>query len=57
VHHCLGAPLARMEARIALPALFTRFPEMTLAVAPEELEPFQGFVFYSHRALPVRLTH
>lgn len=25
-HHCLGAPLARLEARIALPALFARFP-------------------------------
>ncbi|MEU8251541.1 cytochrome P450 [Nonomuraea sp. NPDC048916] len=26
VHHCLGAPLARMEMRIAFPALFRRFP-------------------------------
>ncbi|WP_043629301.1 cytochrome P450 [Nonomuraea candida] len=26
VHHCLGAPLARMEMRIAFPALFARFP-------------------------------
>ncbi|MEW9551893.1 cytochrome P450 [Nonomuraea sp. NPDC050783] len=26
VHHCLGAPLARMEMRIAFPALFERFP-------------------------------
>jgi cytochrome P450 len=57
VHYCLGAPLARMEARIALPALFTRFPEMTLAVAPEELQPSPGFLFYAHQALPVRLTH
>jgi 2-hydroxy-5-methyl-1-naphthoate 7-hydroxylase len=57
VHYCLGAPLARMEARIALPALFTRFPEMTLAVPPEELKPSPGFVFYAHQALPVRLTH
>ncbi|NJP93070.1 cytochrome P450 [Nonomuraea sp. FMUSA5-5] len=26
VHHCLGAPLARMEMRIAFPALFERLP-------------------------------
>ncbi|MEU8355581.1 cytochrome P450 [Nonomuraea sp. NPDC048882] len=26
VHHCLGAPLARMELRTALPALLSRFP-------------------------------
>jgi cytochrome P450 len=26
VHHCLGAPLARMEMQIAFPALFERFP-------------------------------
>ena len=32
-----GAPLARMEARIALAALHTRFPTMRLAVDPAEL--------------------
>jgi cytochrome P450 len=32
VHHCLGAPLARMEMRIAFPALLRRFP--TLAEVP-----------------------
>jgi cytochrome P450 len=26
VHHCLGAPLARMEMRLAFPALLRRFP-------------------------------
>jgi 2-hydroxy-5-methyl-1-naphthoate 7-hydroxylase len=45
-----------MEARIALPALFERFPDMALAVPPQELEPSVGFVFYAHRTLPVRLT-
>ncbi|MFB4276685.1 MULTISPECIES: cytochrome P450 [unclassified Nonomuraea] len=28
VHHCLGAPLARMELRIAFPALLRRFPNL-----------------------------
>jgi cytochrome P450 len=30
-HYCLGAPLARMHAEIALPALFTRLPGLRLA--------------------------
>lgn len=31
VHHCLGAPLARMEMRIAFPALLRRFPGLAPA--------------------------
>ena len=31
VHHCLGAPLARMEMRVAFPALLRRFPNLALA--------------------------
>jgi cytochrome P450 len=34
-HFCLGAPLARLEAAIALPALHRRFPRMQLADEPE----------------------
>ncbi|MCC8250044.1 cytochrome P450 family protein [Saccharothrix luteola] len=55
VHYCLGSPLARMEAEIALPALFARFPGIELAVAPHELEPGQSFISNGHRSLPVRL--
>ena len=36
IHHCLGAPLARMEGRIALAALHARFTAMRLAVDPAE---------------------
>ncbi|RFU40924.1 cytochrome P450 [Actinomadura logoneensis] len=53
VHHCLGAPLARLEAAIALPALFARFPGLTLAVDPAELRPLASFISNGHRALPV----
>ncbi|MBT2367364.1 cytochrome P450 [Streptomyces sp. ISL-10] len=56
VHYCLGAPLGRMEARIALPALFERFPGLTLAVPAEELRPVDSFISNGHRALPVRLS-
>ena len=39
VHHCLGAPLARMQMAIALPALLRRFPDLALA------EPFDQVAF------------
>jgi cytochrome P450 len=42
VHHCLGAPLARMEGQIALNALLRRFPGARLAVAPETLHWRRG---------------
>ncbi|WP_228002471.1 cytochrome P450 family protein [Nocardia australiensis] len=54
-HHCLGAPLARLEAAIALPAIFERFPNMRLAVDPAELDPMGSFVSNGHRRLPVYL--
>lgn len=36
-HFCLGAPLARLEARVAIPALLRRFPHMRLAVPASQL--------------------
>jgi cytochrome P450 len=53
VHHCLGAPLARMEMRIAFPALLRRFPGLALAVPYEEVG-FRSFHFiYGLHTLPV----
>ena len=34
IHHCLGAPLARMELQITLPMLLERFPSLQLVAAP-----------------------
>jgi cytochrome P450 len=42
VHHCLGAPLARMEGQIALGSLLRRFPELALAVRSEDLHWSHG---------------
>ena len=35
IHYCLGAPLARLEATTALPALAARFPHARLAGEPQ----------------------
>ncbi len=37
VHYCLGAPLARLEGRIAFQNLFERFPNLRLGVPPNQL--------------------
>ncbi|OOK65032.1 cytochrome P450 family protein [Mycobacterium kansasii] len=54
-HFCLGSHLARMETRIAIAGLITRFPGLTLAIAPEELrlEPIPLLNRYAE--LPVML--
>ncbi|MDF3301381.1 cytochrome P450 family protein [Streptomyces tropicalis] len=54
-HYCLGAPLARLEATVALERLFARFPELDIAVPEHALAPHAGFVGNSVRDLPVRL--
>ncbi|MER6913099.1 cytochrome P450 [Streptomyces sp. NPDC000594] len=54
-HFCLGAPLARMEAAVALEALFDRFPELEPAVAEAELPRRPTFVGNSVLELPLRL--
>ncbi|MER6945157.1 cytochrome P450 [Nonomuraea sp. NPDC000554] len=54
-HLCLGAPLARLEAAIALPALFARYPDLALAVPSEQLAPVPSLFSNSAAVLPVRL--
>ena len=52
-HFCLGAPLARLEAQIALATLLARFPTLRLAVSPEALDYRPIPLFRSLVSLPV----
>jgi len=54
-NYCLGAELARLEGRIALSALFTRYPDLELAVAPDRLTPLPSIIANGHQEIPVRL--
>ena len=56
-HHCLGAPLARLEAAVALGRLLDRFPNLRLAVARDELawSRGDGLVLRGLAELPVVL--
>jgi cytochrome P450 len=53
IHFCLGAPLARLEGRIAFERLFTRFPDLTLAVPPESIRWHSGLIMRNPHDLPV----
>ncbi|WAZ26079.1 cytochrome P450 [Streptomyces cinnabarinus] len=55
VHRCIGAPLARVEALTALPALFDRFPGMRLAVDADELRQVPSFIAFGWQEIPVVL--
>ncbi|MBF8184560.1 cytochrome P450 [Nonomuraea sp. K274] len=54
IHQCLGQQLARVEMRVALPALLNRFPTLRLAVPAEEvaLRPETADI-YGVKSLPV----
>ena len=54
-HRCVGAELARMELRGALPALAGRFPELALAKPSADLEFRPLSIVYGVDSLPVRL--
>ncbi|MGV9874193.1 cytochrome P450 family protein [Streptomyces cellulosae] len=55
VHHCLGAPLARAEAAVALRLLLERHPRLALDADPDSLTWRAGTLLRGLTALPVHL--
>jgi cytochrome P450 len=53
IHHCLGAPLARMEAQVALSSLVRRAPAM--ALVGDEVAYKTNVVLRGMESLPVAL--
>ena len=53
VHYCLGAPLARLEAEIAIGTLLRRIPDMRLATSTHELRWRPGLVLRGLESFPV----
>lgn len=52
IHYCLGAPLARLEAKIAFEAMLERF--QTVERLPEvQLERLPSIIVYGLRSLPI----
>jgi cytochrome P450 len=53
IHFCLGAPLARLEARIALEAMLERLPKLQrIRTIPLELRP--SSFLYGLKHLPIK---
>jgi cytochrome P450 len=55
IHYCLGAPLARLETRIALRNLLERNPNLRLAIPAEELSVQTIPLWHRYERLPVVL--
>ncbi|HEY3364486.1 MAG TPA: cytochrome P450 [Symbiobacteriaceae bacterium] len=53
IHFCLGAPLARLEARVALGAILERLQDLERADT-EPLEPVAGFIVHGVTRLPLQ---
>jgi cytochrome P450 len=53
IHQCLGQQLARVEMRVAFPALVNRFPTLRLAVPAEEVPLRHGMDIYGVHRVPV----
>jgi cytochrome P450 len=56
IHHCIGAPLARLEGQIAIGHLLRRFPDITLDKDPAALRWRDSPLMHGLSSLPVRVS-
>lgn len=56
IHYCLGAPLARLEGKLAISHLLDAFPEISLDTDPSSLSWHQTMLSRGLVSLPVRLS-
>lgn len=56
IHHCLGAPLARLEATIAIGTLLRRLPDLRPAAALDPVPWTPIALMHGPLSLPVRFT-
>lgn len=52
IHFCIGAPLSRLEASVALPMMLEQLPQLQ-RVREEPLELFEGRILFGFKRLPV----
>lgn len=56
IHMCLGAPLARLESRVAIELLAERYTKVELKVKDDELTPIRNVAIGGVRHLPVKFA-
>jgi cytochrome P450 len=55
IHFCIGAPLSRMEAAVALPMLLTQLPDLHVE-NPRDLELQASRILFGFKQMPVTFT-
>ncbi|MCE6997334.1 cytochrome P450 [Saccharothrix sp. S26] len=53
--YCIGAPLARLESRLALASLYRRLPDLRLAIDPDDIPYSPSFFTIGPTSIPVTL--
>jgi cytochrome P450 len=56
IHHCVGAPLARLEGQIAIGRLLSRFPDIALDTDPGTLRWRSSTLMHGLESFPVRIS-